>query len=65
MFHTFIYSYYFKDFIYWFKYAPIIMIVMTVACYAIAVGLEYLKRLVRYDRLVSKVLEHDYTKKVY
>ena len=47
MFHTFIFSLYFKDFIFWFKYPPIIFLVLTVICYVIAVGLEYLKKLIR------------------
>ena len=52
MFHTFIFSLYFKDFIYWFKYPPIIFLALTVICYIVAVGLEYLKKLIRYDKLV-------------
>ena len=55
MFHTFIFSYYFKAFIYWFKYPPLIFLVMTAVCYAVAVGLECLKKLMRYDKLVAKV----------
>ena len=57
MFHTFIFSLYFKDFVYWFRYPPIIFIVFSVLCYFIAIGLEYLKRLVRYERLMMKVLK--------
>ena len=57
MFHTFIFSLYFKDFIYWFKYPPIIFLVLTVICYVIAIGLEYLKKLIRYDKLVKKVTQ--------
>lgn len=57
MFHTFIYSLYFQDFIYWFKYPPIIFLVLTVICYVVAVGLEYLKKLIRYDKLVKKVTQ--------
>lgn len=57
MFHTFIFSLYFKDFIYWFKYPPIIFLVLTVLCYVVAVGLEYLKKLIRYDKLVKKVTQ--------
>ena len=52
MFHHFVFGLYFKDFIYWFKYPPIIFLVLSVICYAIAVGLEYLKHLLRYDKLV-------------
>lgn len=55
MFHTFIFSLYFIDFIYWFKYPPVIFLVMTVICYAVAVGLELIKKLIRYDKLVKMV----------
>ena len=53
MFHTFIYNYYFHDYIYWFKYSPLIFIAMVVACDLISVGLEWLKMLTRYDRLIN------------
>lgn len=56
MFHTFIFSLYFKDFIYWFKYPPIIFLVLTVICYVVAVGLEYLKKLIRYDKLLNLLI---------
>jgi len=55
MFHTFIFLYYFKELIYWFKYSLIIFIVMTVVCYIISVGLEKLKKLLGYDKLVEKL----------
>ena len=55
MFHTFIFSRYFKDFIYSFKYAVFIYIILTVICYLVAVGLQYLKKLIRYDKLVKKL----------
>lgn len=44
-------------YIYWFKYPPIIFLVLTVICYVVAVGLEYLKKLIRYDKLVKKVTQ--------
>lgn len=56
MFHTFIYSMYFEKFIYWFQYPPLIFIVLTVICFAVAAGLEALKKLVRYDKLMQKVI---------
>ena len=55
MFHTFIFSYYFHDFIYSFKYSVLIFIVMTVVCYIVAVLLEQLKKLIRYDKLVKLI----------
>lgn len=57
MFHTFIKTYYFNDFIYWFKYSPFIFVVMTAVCYVIAAGLEHFKKLVRYDKLAIKVTQ--------
>ena len=54
MFHTFIFDLYFRKFIYWFKFSPLIFIVMTVVCYIIAVGLDWLKKLVRYDKLIIR-----------
>lgn len=55
MFHTFIYSNYFKDLIYGCKYSLLIFIVMTIVCYIIARLLEWLKHIVRYDRLLIKL----------
>lgn len=49
MFHTFIFSLYFEEFIYWFKYSPVIFIVMVV------VGLEWLKKITRYNKLFLKL----------
>lgn len=56
MFHTFIYSYYFYDFIYWFKFSPLIYIVMLIVCYLIAKGLELLKKLIKYDSLIKRII---------
>ncbi|MBQ6154223.1 MAG: acyltransferase [Ruminococcus sp.] len=55
MFHSFIYVYFHpcRDFIYWFKYVPIIFIVMMAVCYGIAKLIDLLKKLIRYDRLVN------------
>lgn len=55
MFHTFIFAYYFKDFIYWFKFAPVILTALTVNCYGISVGIECLKKLIKYDKMVKKI----------
>lgn len=55
MFHTFIYHDYFRSFIYGFRYAPLIMLVLTLICLVIAVGLKYLKKLIRYDKLVALI----------
>lgn len=55
MFHSFIYVYFHpcRDFIYWFKYVPIIFIVMMAVCYGIAKLLDLIKHLIRYDKLVD------------
>lgn len=56
MFHTFIFSYYFKDLIYGCKYSLVIFVVLTVVCYIIAILLEWLKHIVRYDKLLYKLI---------
>ena len=53
MFHTFIFSRYFRSFIYSFKYAILIFLVLTVISYLTAVGLQYLKKWIRYDKLAK------------
>lgn len=57
MFHTFIFSFYFKDLIYWFKYAPVIFIVMISVCFVFSMVIVQLKKLVRYDCLINKLTE--------
>lgn len=53
MFHTFIIGYYFKDYIYWFKYAILIFLVTVLVCYVIARVLDLLKKMTGYNRLIS------------
>lgn len=55
MFHTFIYKYYFRDLIYWFKYSILIFIVMVAVCYLIARFLSWLVKKTRYNRLINKL----------
>ncbi len=55
MSHTFIYSYYFRDFIYWFKYPPVILIVLTVVSYGVARLLDYVMKLIRYNKLFELI----------
>lgn len=59
MFHTFIKTYYFKDFIYWFQYPIIIFVVLCVICYIVARLLEWLKHMVQYDKLLSKLIKSE------
>lgn len=53
MFHTFILGYYFKKFTYSFKYSVLIFSVTVVICYAVAVLIELIKKLIGYNRLVD------------
>lgn len=55
MFHTFIISYYFQSFTYYFKYSFIILPVSLIVCYIIARIITWLKHITRYDRLVAKL----------
>ena len=52
MFHTFIFSYYFKDFIYGFKYSIFIYIVFVLICYIVARMLKAIQHLIKYDKLI-------------
>ena len=45
MFHTFIFDLYFMNFIYWFKYPLLILIVLTAVCYLVALALDFIKKL--------------------
>lgn len=53
MFHTFIIGYYFSKYIYWFKYPILILLVTVVVCYIIARILDLIKKITRYDKLIS------------
>lgn len=44
MFHTFIYYYYFEDFIYYTRNPLLIFITLLVVCLVISMGIEYLKK---------------------
>ena len=56
MFHTFIYSYYFKEFIYGFKYSLLICFVFVIICYLIARLIKYIQHLINYDKLIEKLI---------
>lgn len=51
MSHTFIYAYYFRNFIYWFKYPPLIFIVLTAVSYGVARLVDWLMKITRYNKL--------------
>ena len=55
MIHTFIRATYFRKFIYGFKYAPLIIIVLLLISLLIAVLVEQLKKVLGYNRLCGKV----------
>lgn len=55
MFHTFIYSYYFQPIIYFSRYSLLIYIFMVLVCLFISLGLEYLKKITRYNKLFLKL----------
>jgi peptidoglycan/LPS O-acetylase OafA/YrhL len=52
MFHTFIFSYYFKEFIYGFKYSFLIYFVLVAICLFIAFVIEKIKHIIHLDRLL-------------
>lgn len=53
--HTFIRATYFRAFIYGFKYAPLIVVVLLVVSLVVAVIVERLKKLLRYERICDKI----------
>lgn len=55
LFHTFIYGYYFSDFIRSFKYPAVVYLVMVIVCYAIALLLDWLKGITKYQTLILKL----------
>lgn len=52
LFHTFIYYYYFPDFIYSFHYPVLIFAVLLGICLVISVGIERLKKMIGFDKLL-------------
>jgi len=51
MSHTFIYAYYFRNFIYWFKYPPLIFVVLTAISFGVAKLLDWIMKITRYNKL--------------
>lgn len=56
LFHTFIYSIYLKDFVYSFKYPPIIFLLLLIMCFALSIVIDFIKRLTGYNKLVDKLI---------
>ena len=53
--HTFIRATYFRAFIYGFQYAPLIVIVLLGISLAVAVVVEQLKKIFRYEKLCDRI----------
>ena len=56
LFHTFIYAYYFREFIYWFRYPVLIWLILAAVCLAVSVIIEKLKDLLRINAFRNKLL---------
>jgi hypothetical protein len=54
--HTFIYYYFYTDFIYSFHYAPLILLVLIVLSLLVSIAIELIKKWTGYDRICSKIL---------
>jgi len=55
LFHSFIYSYFWKDFIYSFKQPIIIFMVLLLLCVTVSIVLEYVKKLIGFYSLTQKI----------
>ena len=55
--HTFIRYEYLNDFTYSFKYALLIPFILLAISFALSVAVELLKKLIRYDKFVSKIIK--------
>lgn len=56
LFHTFIYSYYFHSLIYWHRNPMVIVATLTIACILISICIEQIKKLIRFDLLIKKII---------
>lgn len=55
LFHTFIYSYYFHDFIYWSRNPIIVLLTLLFVCILISMFIEYLRKQLKLDVLQYKL----------
>lgn len=55
LFHTFIYYYWFQDFIYSSRNPIIIYVLLLAICLVISFVLEYIKKIIRFDKLVNYI----------
>ena len=58
LFHTFIFSYYFHEFIYWSRNPILIVLSLLLVCIAISIAIERLKRLFHFERLQDQFAGH-------
>lgn len=56
--HTFIYYYFFSDFVYSFRFAGIIVIILLSCSLLLSIFIEHLKKFLKYDRLECKIIEY-------
>ena len=59
MFHTFIFSYYFKEFVYGFKYSILIYVVFVLICYVVARLLKLSQKMIKYDKIIKYLLKEN------
>lgn len=55
LFHTFIYYYWFRDFIYASRNPMVIYLLLLLICLLISVGIELLKKIIRFNIMVKHV----------
>lgn len=55
MLHTFVFLLYGKDWVYSLRIPPLIYVVVLAVCLLLAVGIKYLKKLLRIDKLIAKI----------
>ncbi len=55
MFHTFIFSIDFKEFVYAPKYSVLIYVLFVTECLIISMAIEKLKKIIRYDKLIKNI----------
>ena len=56
MFHTFIYYYYFEDFIYYTRNPLLIFLTLLVVCLILSMGIEYLKKKLHFAQCQQKII---------
>lgn len=56
LFHTFIYYYWFKDFIYYTRNPLLIFMILLSVCLVISMGIEYLKKVLHFAQCQQKIM---------